>query len=163
MAGLDVALLRDVVAPATEVARSIPLPAVTTRGSVTPVHPGGHAVEALFARLGGSLVVDDEVAYEAIAAASATVAAHFGYLGAIAGWLGARGIPEDGAAATSPRRSRRWPTSSARRTPTSARLANAHATPGGLNEQFARDLGEAGVYDAVRAGLDAVLSRTTTG
>ena len=40
-----------------------------------------------------------------------------------------------------------------------AALANAHATPGGLNEQFARDLGEAGVYDAVRDGLDAVLTR----
>jgi pyrroline-5-carboxylate reductase len=38
-------------------------------------------------------------------------------------------------------------------------LAKAHATPGGLNEQFARDLGEAGVYDAVRHGLDAILVR----
>jgi pyrroline-5-carboxylate reductase len=40
-----------------------------------------------------------------------------------------------------------------------AALARAHTTPGGLNEQFSRGLDEAGVYDAVRAGLDAVLAR----
>ena len=39
VAGVDVARLREVVAPASEVARSIPLPAVATRESVTPVHP----------------------------------------------------------------------------------------------------------------------------
>ena len=75
----------------------MPLPAVTTRESVTPVHPGGAAVEELFAPLGGSLVVEDEMAFESVAAASATVAAYFGYLGAIAGWLGAQGIPADAA------------------------------------------------------------------
>ena len=58
VAGLDVAHLREVVAPATDVARSIPLPAVATRESVTPVHPATPAVEELFGRLGGSLVVE---------------------------------------------------------------------------------------------------------
>ena len=40
-------------------------------------------------------------------------------------------------------------------------LAQAHTTPGGLNEQFARDLDAAGTYDAVQVGLDAVLARIT--
>jgi len=40
-----------------------------------------------------------------------------------------------------------------------AALAQAHTTPGGLNEQFARDLDAAGTYAAVQAGLDAVLTR----
>jgi pyrroline-5-carboxylate reductase len=159
VAGIDVAHLREVVAPATRVARSVPLPAVATRDSVTPVHPGGPAVEELFARLGGSLVVDDERAFESIAAASATVAAYFGYLGAVAGWLGSRGIPEDGA--------RRYVAATfaalagelGAPDPDFEALADAHATPGGLNEQFARDLGDAGVYDAVRDGLDAILVR----
>lgn len=159
VAGVDVARLRQVVAPAREVARSVPLPAVATRESVTPVHPGGPAVEELFARLGGSMVVDTERAFDSIAAASATVAAYFGYLGAIAGWLTSRGIAEDGA--------RRYVAATfaalagelGAPDPDFAALAAAHATPGGLNEQFARDLGEAGVYDQVRVGLDAVLSR----
>ena len=159
VAGVDVARLREVVAPASEVARSIPLPAVATRESVTPVHPAGVAVEELFARLGGSMVVDDELAFESIAAASATVAAYFGYLGAIAGWLGSRGIAEDDA--------RRYVAATfaalagelGAPDPDFTALANAHATPGGLNEQFARDLRVAGVYDEVRIGLDAVLAR----
>ncbi len=159
VAGIDLARLGAAVAPAGEVARSVPLPAVATRESVTPVYPGGPAVDALFARLGGSLDVDDEVAFESIAAASATVAAYFGYLGAIAGWLGSRGIPEDGArryvAATFAALGGELGTPD----PDFAALADAHATPGGLNEQFARDLGESGVYDAVRDGLDAILAR----
>ncbi|GAA1772386.1 pyrroline-5-carboxylate reductase [Nocardioides hankookensis] len=159
VAGLDVARLRSIVAPATDVARSIPLPAVATRGGRTPVHPATPAVTDLFGRLGGSLAIDDELAYESVAAASATVAAHFRYLGTIAGWLTDRGIagPEarryvaDTFAALSGELGQPDADFTA--------LAQAHATPGGLNEQFARDLGEAGVYDEVRSGLDAVLAR----
>ena len=162
VAGVDVARLREVVAPATEVARSIPLPAVATRESVTPVHPAGPAVEELFARLGGSMVLADELAFESIAAASATVAAYFGYLGAIAGWLDSRGIPEDDARRYVAATFAALASELGAPDPDFAELANAHATPGGLNEQFARDLGEAGVYDAVRTGLDAVLARIST-
>jgi hypothetical protein len=43
----------------------------------------------------------------------------------------------------------------------SAALAQAHTTPGGLNEQFARDLEAAGTYDAVQVGLGALLARIT--
>ena len=159
VAGLHLAQLAEIVAPATEVARSVPLPAVASRESVTPVHPGGPAVAEFFGRLGGSLVVADELAYESIAAASATVAAYFGYLGAIADWLTGRGIPGPEA--------RRYvaDTFAALSVELGApgadfgALANAHSTPGGLNEQFARDLGAAGVYDAVGDGLDAILAR----
>ncbi|GAA4718871.1 NAD(P)-binding domain-containing protein [Nocardioides conyzicola] len=163
VAGLDLAHLSEVVAPAREVARSVPLPAVASRDSVTPVHPGGAAVEEFFGRLGGSLVIQDELAYESVAAASATVAAYFGYLGAVADWLSGRGIPGPEA--------RRYVanTFAALSVELGApgadftALAQAHSTPGGLNEQFARDLGTAGVYDAVRDGLDAVLARITAG
>lgn len=161
VAGLSVERLAEVVAPATEVARSIPLPAVATRGSMTPVHPATAAVTGLFDRLGGSLAIDDELAYESVAAASATVAAHFRYLGTIADWLTDHGIAgcearryvADTFAALSGELGQPGADFVA--------LADAHATPGGLNEQFARDLGDAGVYDAVRTGLDAVLARTT--
>jgi pyrroline-5-carboxylate reductase len=103
--------------------------------------------------------VDDETAFESVAAASATVAAHFHYLGTIADWLVDRGLPAAGA------RSYVADTFAALsdelRSPGAdfSALAGAPTTPGGLNEQFARDLDEAGVYDAVRAGLDALLAR----
>jgi pyrroline-5-carboxylate reductase len=159
VAGLPVARLAELVAPAADVARSIPLPAVATRESRTPVHPATPAVTGLFDRLGGSLVVDDETAYESVAAASATVAAHFRYLGTIADWLAGRGIPEAEArryvATTFAALSDELDSAEA----DFAALARAHTTPGGLNEQFARDLEVAGVYEEVRAGLDAVLAR----
>ncbi len=159
VAGLAVVQLAELVAPATEIARSIPLPAVATRESVTPVHPATSAVTGLFDRLGGSLVVDDETAYESVAAASATVAAHFRYLGTIADWLVGRGIP--GAEARRYVADTFAALSGELLSPEAdfSAMARAHTTPGGLNEQFARGLGEAGVYDAVRAGLDAVLAR----
>jgi pyrroline-5-carboxylate reductase len=163
MAGVSVAQLRRLVAPATDVARSIPLPAVASRGSVTPVHPATHAATQLFARLGGSMEVADEVAYESVAAASATVAAHLRYLATIADWLSGHGV--------APADARRYVAqtfaalSDELDSPTLDLdvVAGAHATPGGLNEQFAHDLEVAGTYDAVRAGLDAVLARLVPG
>lgn len=159
VAGLPVAHLAELVAPAHDVARSIPLPDVATRESMTPVHPATPAVTGLFDRLGGSVVVDDETAYESVAAASATVAAHFRYLGTIADWLAGRGIPRAEArryvAHTFAALSDELRSADA----DFAALARAYTTAGGLNEQFVRDLDEAGVYDEVRAGLDAVLAR----
>ena len=159
VAGFPVAQLAAAVTPATNIARSIPLPAVATLGSVTPVHPGTEPATELFDRLGGSMEIADELAYEAVAAASATVAAHFRYLETVADWLSRRGLPSAAA--------RRYVAdvfaalSSELDTPDAdfSALAHAHATPGGLNEQFARDLAAAGTYDAVEAGLDAVLDR----
>jgi pyrroline-5-carboxylate reductase len=159
VAGLPVAQLVALVAPATDIARSIPLPAVATRASATPVYPATPAATGLYGRLGGSMEIADELAYESVAAASATVAAYFRYLGTIADWLSGHGIP----------------TAAARRYVADtfavlsgeldsadvdfAVLAHAHTTPGGLNQQFARDLDAAGTYAAVRAGLDALLAR----
>ena len=163
VAGLRVAHLAELVAPATEVSRTVPLPAVASRRSVTPVHPATPAVTGLFGRLGGNLVMEDEAAFETLGTASAAVAAYFRYLGTIADWVAAGGIPQADA--------RRYVAdtfaalSGELEAPGAdfAALAGAHATPGGLNEQFARDLAEAGVYDAVRAGLDAVFARETEG
>ena len=159
IAGFPVARLAGLAAPAADIARSIPLPAVGTRGSVTPVYPSTRAATGLFDRLGGSMVIADELAYESVAAASATVAAYFRYLGTIADWLSDRGIPSAAA--------RRYVAdtfaalSGELESPDLdfTTLAQAHTTPGGLNEQFARDLETAGTYAAVRVGLDAVLDR----
>ncbi len=159
VAGLPIDQVAELVAPATDVSRSIPLPAVATRESVTPVHPASQVVTGLFDRLGESLVIDDETAYESLAAASATVAAHFRYLGTIADWLSSHSV-----SASEARRyvgSTFAALSDELETPEAdfAALAQAHTTPGGLNEQFAQQLHQAGVYDEVRAGLDGLLRR----
>jgi pyrroline-5-carboxylate reductase len=159
VAGLHVGELAGLVAPATDVARSIPLPAVATRDSATPVHPATPAVTGLFDQLGGSLAVADESVYESVSAASATVAAYFRYLGTIADWLVGQGLPAPDArryvadtfAALSAELDQPGADFEA--------LGRAHATPGGLNEQLSRHLTGAGVYDSVRAGLDALRAR----
>jgi pyrroline-5-carboxylate reductase len=159
VAALHLSQLATAVSPATDVALITPLPAAATRSGATPVHPGIPAATALLDRLGGSLVLDDELAYEAIGTASATVASYFRYLGTIADWLTDHGIPQvqarryvaDTFAALSGELGHPEADFGA--------LADAHATSGGLNEQLARDLTDAGVYDAVQAGLDAILAR----
>ncbi len=159
VAGLSVAQLAALVTPATDIARSIPLPAVATRASVTPVYPATQAATGLYGRLGGSMEIADELAYESVAAASATVAAYFRYLATIADWLSGHGLPTAAArryvADTFAALSSELESADA----DFAALAQAHTTPGGLNEQFADDLGAAGTYAAVQAGLDAVLAR----
>lgn len=157
MAGIETARLRDLVKPATKVARAIPLPAVATRNGVTPIYPREAVAGALFDRLGSAVHLEDEAAYEAFAAASSTVAAHFAYLDAITRWLAARNVPAENA--------RRYVASVFATlslhsgTADFAERARDHATPGGFNEQFLSLLNEAGVYETVGASLDRIYAR----
>jgi pyrroline-5-carboxylate reductase len=159
VAGVSVDDLRSWVAPATRVARSVPLPAVARREGVTPVYPALPEAVALFDGLGGAVAVEDAATYEALTVASATVSAHFAFLGAIADWLVAHGIAEAEArsyvAATFV-----GATESLRAgaVDLDALIAQV-ATPGGLNEDFARHLRDAGALDAVGSGMDEILAR----
>lgn len=158
VAGVDLDDLRSWVAPAARVARSVPLPAVAGRDGRTPVYPPLPEAIALFDVLGGAIGVDDAATYEALTASSATVAAHFQFLGAIADWLVSKGLSEADArsyvAATFVGASE-----SLRGEVDFGELITEVATPGGLNELFARHLREAGSVAAVGSGLDAVFAR----
>lgn len=161
MAGIHLSDLQTLAAPAKDIARSIPAPAVATRSSVTPVYPSTDAARDLYSRLGGHLEINNELAYESVSAASATVEAYFHYLGAIADWLSAHGIDSKDArryvAATFSELSEEMKTDDV----DFGALARAHTSEGGLNEQFARHLATTGTFTAVSEGLDAVLSRLT--
>lgn len=159
MAGVHLSHLLRAVAPAADVARSIPLPAVATRSSTTPVHPPTTAAVTLYDRLGGTMGIDDELAYESVSAASGTVTAYLRYLGAVADWLSAHGIAEPSArhyvAATFAGLSRDL----GGRSPDFAVLAAVNSTAGGLNEQFARHLESVGTFSAIPVALDEILAR----
>lgn len=159
MAGVNLTVLQNLVFPVRDIARSIPAPAVATRSSVTPIYPTTEAARDLYDRLGKRLELADELAYEAVSAASATVEAYFHYLGAIADWLTARGVAGTDArryvAATFSDLSEEMGTTDVDFTA----LARAHTTEGGLNEQFAKHLTSKGTFIAVGEGLDAVLAR----
>ncbi len=158
MAGISVDELRRLIAPATDVARCIPLPAVARRAGITPIHPPQPTAKPLFDRLGSAVEVPDLAAYDGFAVATATIAAHFEYLRTISAWLGERGVPAEEAD--------RYVAATFADLATTlehehdfSHLARDHATPGGINELFLDTLTEAGVYDEVRTGMDRVLTR----
>jgi pyrroline-5-carboxylate reductase len=157
MAGISIDELNGMIAPASDVARCIPLPPVARRAGITPVHPPQAAAKALFDRVGGAVEVADIEAYDGFAVASATIAAHCEYLRTIAEWLAAYGVATEDAnryiAATFADFG-----GTLSRSHDLQHLARDHATPGGLNERFWDSLTEAGVYDEVRTGLDRVLA-----
>jgi pyrroline-5-carboxylate reductase len=95
-------------------------------------------VEQLFDSLGGTLIIDDAETLNAIQTTTATISTHLHYLAAVAAWLTERGI--DPADAEGYVRSMFLGVADGLddRTRTLPELANAHETPGGLNEQLRR-------------------------
>ena len=161
MAGVPVTTLKRLVAPATDVARVIPLPSVARRDGITPVHPPNAAATALFDRLGETAELADVKAFEAFSASTATIAAHFAYLNTIAAWLESQEIPAP--AATSYVASMFAGLAEATRSGERfEQLAREHATPGGINEQFLNELEQGGTFERVSLGLRRVLDRLTT-
>jgi pyrroline-5-carboxylate reductase len=160
MAGVPVTALQRLVAPATDVARVIPLPSVARREGITPVHPPNAAATALFDRLGETVELADVKAFDALSASTATIAAHFAYLNAIAAWLESQEIPAPAAT--------RYVASMFAGLAETTRsgegfehLAGEYATAGGTNEQFRSWLEQRGMFESVSLGLQRVLDRLT--
>lgn len=156
MAGIPAAELTLLVAPARDIARAIPLPPVARRAGVTPVYPGTAAARVLFDRLGGAAAVDQAGAFEAMAAATGTVAAHLRYVAAISAWLGGQGV--------APPQAERYVRAIFANMAQELggghgdldELARAHATPGGINERFRAMLEDAGVFATVSRSLQVI-------
>jgi pyrroline-5-carboxylate reductase len=159
MAGIQLASLRELVAPARDIARVIPLPSVATREGATPVFPPTDAATALFDRLGTSIEVPHETAFEATSASTATIAAHFAYLNAICRWLIAQGVAETAARQQVAATFAGLASQLRGHVSDFAEAARDHATAGGTNEQFLGVLEQARVFDAVEDGLNRVLER----
>jgi pyrroline-5-carboxylate reductase len=160
VAGVQMDTLRQLVAPAEDLVRAIPLPAVARRSGLTVIHPPHELARAIFEPLGGVISVDDEHALDALSASTATIAAHLAYLDAISRWLTARGIPESDAtryvAAVFGALSG---TLSATPPKDFNALAEEYATTGGINEQFLTALRAAGSFEVVSRALDDVADR----
>ena len=161
VAGVGIPQLTEWVTPAARVCRSVPMPPVADRAGLTAVHPPLAEARALFDKLGSTLEVEGVVAYEALSATSATLAGFFEYLTTQTDWLEESGIPSADA--------RRYVAatfagalSSLQGAPDFAELAAEYATPGGVNEQVARELREAGAFDTLAMALDDALGRLAT-
>jgi pyrroline-5-carboxylate reductase len=159
MAGISIEALHELVAPAQNIARAIPLPSVAAREGATPIYPPTEAAKALFDRLGSSIEVPNAVAFEATSASTATIAAHFAYMNTICQWLIAQGLSDTAARRQVAATFAGLAAQLRGRAPDFSELARDHATPGGINEQFLGGLEQAHVFDAVNIGLNRVLDR----
>mgnify|MGYP002651510626 CR=1 FL=1 len=104
--------------------------------------------------------VDGEDAYAAMAAVTATMSTYFTFATTLAGWLAARGVPQDAARAYVAQilggLARTLQATPASDFP---HLSREHETPGGLNEQMRSTLERGGVFEQIGKGLDAILAR----
>jgi pyrroline-5-carboxylate reductase len=160
LAGVAHGELERLVAPATEIARAIPMPPVARRAGVTPIQPPSAPARALFAPLGEVIEVEDEAAFTAMSAVTGTMAAHVEYVATIAGWLARHGVPAGEASAYVATLFAGMAGTLGEGASEDLRsLARKNATPGGINEQFAALLAQEGTFALVERSLDALLAR----
>lgn len=145
--------LAELVAPAADIVRALPNPAVGTRQGVTPLHPGGTPADELFDLLGGAMVLEEERLLDAAGTASSTVATHISYLVTVSQWLTDQGVASDVA--------QRYVASifagvgaELRGVSDIAPLVASHATKGGSNERLERLMRDRGVFTALTDSLD---------
>jgi pyrroline-5-carboxylate reductase len=161
MAGISIEALGELVAPARDIARAIPLPSVAAREGATPIYPPTAAARALFDRLGTAIEIPHQVAFEATSASTATIAAHFAYLNTICEWLIRQGVSDAAARRQVAASFAGLAAQLQAQAPDFGDLARDHATRGGINEQFLAVLQEARVFEVMDTGLDRVLERLT--
>jgi pyrroline-5-carboxylate reductase len=160
IAGLPLARVTELVAPAQVLAQVLPLPPAARKLGPVGICPPNDAVTQLFARIGTPVEVAREADFEAFWTVTSLMAPYYGLLHHGAAWLVDKGVPPDAAG--------RYVGSmfhalaeNARQAGTEgfARLTQSSQTPGGLNEQTYRTLSDAGIYSHIDQALDAVLAR----
>lgn len=156
VAAVTVGRLREWVAPAQRVVRSIPLPTASRRASRTAMYPEDAAARALFESVGDVVVPADEATLATFSAATATFAAHLDQLATIAGWMAEHGVAPEDANGYIAHVFGELGRTLAQHQGTLGELARKHETPGGINEQFRTAVRDP---DRVRRALDDVLNR----
>lgn len=163
VSALSLRSLSELVAPAVRITSAVPLPSAAKRLSPTAIYPPDPAACDLFAALGTVFPLESEKEFEAMCAATATIASYFAFTERIASWLVQQGVPESKArdyiarlflgltaiAVDAPERSFQS-------------LAANHATAGGINEKFLQYLIERGLLTSVSEGLNAILDRISS-
>jgi len=160
VAGLPLARLRELVAPASAVARACPMPAVATRSSRTPVHPPLAPVTALFDRLGGTMPIEDGDQFESIFTAMGTVAPFFEYLRILSDFLVGHGLaPADARQIVAATFTGLLDPLTREESPDFAELVREYAPSGGGNEQLTDLMRAAGVFDGMAQAVEEVHRR----
>ncbi len=160
VSGLSWRLVSDLATPAAKVTRAVPLPSVANRRGPTAIYPPDRTVADLFATLGTAFEAEGEDEFDAMCAATATIASYFAFADSVVSWLVGQGVPQ-GKARDYMAQIFSGANNTAVDTPERSfqSLAADHATAGGINEQVLTHLAERGVFESVSEGLDAVMHR----
>lgn len=170
IATLGLERLRPLLAPASAIARAVPMPFAAQRRGPLAVFPAPDWATALLAPLGDVIVAPTATAFDRFCGITATMAAFFRVLGSMSDWLIEGGVPAPlaaryvvgqiqalcavpGAGATPPDGGQPGDAIDF------ARLAERFATRGGINQQVVDQLQAAGGFELLPAALDRVLLR----
>ncbi len=162
--GVPLHRLRELVAPVDLVARAVPMPAVATRSSRTPVHPPLAPVLEVFDRLGGTMPIDDGDQFEAIFTAMGTVAPFFEYLRILSDFLVGHGLaPADAQQIVAATFTGLLESLQSHESPDFAEMVKEHAPAGGGNDQLTALMRDARVFDQMAQAVEEVHQRLTGG
>lgn len=151
--------LAPLVAPASRIARALPLPPVARHQGPLAYSPPDPDLATFFAGLGSPIPVADDRVFETLWSCSAMIATLYRLVAETAAWATAQGVPRDAADryAATMTHAIAQPLAAADADPAS--LAALAQTPGGLNAQVLDDLTAAGQFTAIHAALDRVRAR----
>jgi pyrroline-5-carboxylate reductase len=162
VSGFSVRRLAGLVAPATNIARAVPLPSAAKRRSPTAIYPHAPEAVALFTRLGAAFAVESEDEFDAFCSTTAIMATYFAFADGAASWLTRHGIPP-GKARDYIARLYFGMANTAMEEPERSFdvLAADHATRSGTNEQVLKHLTSHGVFEQFSEALDGIMRRVT--
>ncbi len=158
IAGVSIDVLRQTLATDTPVVRAIPLPAIRERRSVTVTYPSHPEANALFMRLGGSLPVADEAAFNVFSALTGTLTTYYAYLATLTSWATGHGIDSDGAGRYIRSLFQGASRALGDETRSLRQLVANHETPNGSNERIRTTWFDSANSEALCRALDDLLA-----
>jgi len=157
---LNYAELKELVRPATQVSRAIPLPSVVRHNCPIPLYHAGAQVVQLFGYLGEPLPVHDEEQLHAIWSLTGLIAPYYELMAGLSEWTMTHGVTSATANAYVANFFQSLSYLAQHADPIDFRAMAKHATtPGGINEQAGREIREKGAHDAWITAVDGVLLR----
>ncbi len=160
VAGVSIQQLGDLLNPASQIVRMIPLPAIARHEGPILMSPPTQEIADLFEGMGSLIQVEQEADLDTFCAVTGLMAPYFGLLDRCVGWLSANGIDESKAfdfVGALYECLGRTPQDSTEKD--FGKVAKEHATPQGFNEQALRELTKLGWYRDVSNVLDLLNQR----
>ena len=163
VAGLEFESLCELLAPAHEICRLIPLPPIEYGVGPIPLFPCLEKVAEFLGQLGTVIPVDDESCFTVFSASSALMANFFESTAWQARWMEEHGVPPEEAARYASSFTAGLTAMTTRSDPDQLQgLSRECLTVGGLNEHVLKASLQGEWFDRMRVPLDQVLARLRT-